>query len=125
MSIPLEAHTWDKERLLQEIAIRLPKGWAFEFGQLEDQLWWVRILDADANIVWVNNEVAPNLTLLNAVGWLDLRVNKVPKGSPWAPRTDSPPLSVHELAFRARGVDPEDLDPEQIKLVYSQHPRKR
>jgi hypothetical protein len=125
--IPLEAHTWDQERLLQEIAIRLPKGWGIEFGQDSSSfLWCVVLLDDTKTSVWESEEAAPNLVLLNALGWLDLRATPPKTASPWAPRVrDIDARTLHEAAFKLRSEDPPDLDPKEIDSVYSRHPHKR
>jgi len=126
--IPIEAHTWDQERLLQEIAVRLPKGWGIEFGQDPDSfLWCVSLLKEDRSLVWESEEVAPNLVLLNALGWVELRAarsERVP--SPWAPRVaEIDPRKLHEVVFRLQSEDPPDLDPGEVDLIYSRFPRKR
>lgn len=128
MPIPLEAWNWDEDRLLQEIAVRLPKSWGIEFGQKDDLLWHVSLLNENAETVWEEDEAAPNLVLLNALGWLELRSAPTPSNSPWAPRRqDIDARRLHEAAYRVRvrSDDPPDLDPKEIDSVYSGHPRKR
>lgn len=126
MPIPLEAWTWTEEQLLQEIAIRLPKGWGIEFGQAEDRLWHLILLDEAREPAWKGDEVSPNLVLFDALGWLDLRGFPVPTDSPWKPRPPQVEERPHEALNRLRTEDPPDLDPSEIEaLVYSSHSRKR
>lgn len=127
MSVPFEAWSWTPDRLIQEIALRLPPDWGFEFGQQqEDFLWYVQISDAQKNVMWKGDETVPNLVLLNAFAWVELRSTPAPSNSPWAPRRqDIDPRRLHEEAFRVRSEDPPDLDPSEVDAVYSNHPHKK
>lgn len=122
MTLPLDVHCWSEDRIQQELAARLPKGWGFSL--LKDPatlLWVVRVFSADCER-WRGQDAAPNLALLHALGWVVLQTAKPRKSGPWVRRSGEITLErVHESAFRAASPepDPEDLDP-SVVLVYSQ-----
>lgn len=122
MTLPLDVGCWSEERIQEELAARLPKGWGFSFAKdPESHLWVVRIVSA-ASEQWRGQDAAPNLALLHALGWVVLQTTKPRRGGPWVRRSgELTPERVHDAAYRVGSPDPdpEDLDPSEV-LVYSQ-----
>jgi hypothetical protein len=122
MTLPLDAANWEPERLLEEIADRLPKGWSFDTGQAENDYWHGTLLNEKKEPARVEVEATQQLALLNLLGWLELQVTPANPNSPWAPRKAEVDhdLRAHNQAYRVRvEEDPPDLDPKEIAAVYS------
>lgn len=118
--LPLDSATWTEERIQQEIAIRLPQEWFFTLDKDPVTMkWWVKIFEIESKLVWESESIAPNLALLDALGWLELQFNRPREVGPWMPRgsTQSRP---HDRAYRtvAPDPDPDDIDPDYIESVY-------
>jgi len=124
MTLPLDIGTWSEDRIQEELAARLPKGWAFTIIQAPSKMWVVRIFSGETEH-WKGDNAAPNLALLSALGWLTLQGARRKTASPWVPRTtEINPARLHEAAYRVSSPDPEpeDLDP-KVAAVYSQRPK--
>lgn len=122
MTLPLEAATWTEDQIQQELAARLPKGWAFSLlKEPQTHLWVVRIFTGDVEH-WRGEDAAPNLALLHALGWVVLQVTKPRTTGPWVRREELTRERVHELAARISSPEPEpaDINPAEIDAVYSQ-----
>jgi len=122
MVLPLEATTWDENRLVREIASRLPKSWKWKVEQAPNLFWVVTVSnDESEEPVHVEAEAIAQLALLNMLGWLENRIHKPNPNSPWAPRQRPDPTDrPHDRLYKTYPIeDPPDLDPEEIASVYS------
>jgi len=121
MTLPLDISTWSEDRIKEELAARLPRGWAFSLlKDVETQFWVVRIF-CGAIEHWSGEDIAPNLALLHALGWVTLQTVKPKANGLWVRKAgELTPERVHELAYRVSSPDPEpaDLDPAEVGSVY-------
>ena len=120
MALPIDANTWDENRLIAEIAARLPKGWKWEVRQAENNFWVVTLSNEEGEPQLVEAEAHAHLALLNALGWLEVRTHQAStRSSPWAPRKREFNDRPHDRLYKIQVEDPPDLDPKEIASVYS------
>jgi hypothetical protein len=115
----IEAATWGVNRLQQELAIRLPNGWAYTID-LIDSMWEVKIINLDQLKIWSSIGITAQIVLLDAIGWLESTVLVFTKHSPW---NHSPKESQHyDVIFPkvTSDDDPLDLIPGEIDQIYLQ-----
>jgi hypothetical protein len=118
-----EAAFWDIPKLIQEIEARLPRGFTLVFGQDSQTYVWVSAIMQGEAKVWTIESVAPNLVLLDTLGWLETKMIDV--SSPWAPRKRE--LGARDLqaaAARFTSDSLPDLDPTEIDVVYGSNSKK-
>lgn len=119
--------TWTVEEILGEIQRLLPEGTAFVEAAKEG--WHVATVqqrgaeNAEPQILWTDNGPDRRLVLLNAFGWLWLRGQK-PKHPAWKPR-GTEPARRHPAGAFPTVPDPPDLDPENVRSVYENPPKRK
>lgn len=108
---------WSEDRLESELAAHTPKGWALLIQEPDSQgRWCVHFEDAEGARVWESAALERKKALLDAVGFL-WGQQWVPKEGPWAVAQSRP--TVESVTPHVRNqMDPEDLDPHQVSMVY-------
>lgn len=126
--LPLaEITAWSIDDIRAAIITSVPAGWRF-LPEFVNGWFYAKFTDASGNILWQDDEADERLLFLNAYGWLHLRHHK-PKHPVWKPRTGEVNLRGdlsrrgHVGSPAIQVPDPEDLDPEEVRAVYS-GPRK-
>ncbi len=114
-----ELTSWDTEEIAAHIRKELPPGWTFTYTWNEG---WSQgtILDAESRSQW--DGIHPDLKylLFDAYGWVVLR-GKSPQHPAWrrrsqreVPETPNPSGDV-----TVEAPDPEDLNPDEVRMVYA------
>ena len=118
---------WTNEETVAEIKRLLPEDSSFEedfqdgwfFGSIQQTL----PSSPESTILWKGDGPDRHLLLLNAFGWLWLRGQK--ESHPiWRPRPNSQPSRRHPAPF-PNIPDPPDLDPDHIREVYQEGPKRK
>lgn len=124
-----EMSTWAPEEVLERIKLNLPKGWRVDYVfDNEERRFRCSFHDAEDKEKWSDQGVDPKILFLDALGWLMLR-DKKPQHPAWQRRRGE--IDPSQLGDRTTpkgsspsqrvGVDPEDVDPEEVAAVYSKH----
>lgn len=116
---------WSVDELRQQLQETLPKGWRIEQGDHGGQLW-LRLLQPNGEAAWDNIHFDARTLLLDAYCWLGLREQPrpTPETSVWGRRRRE--LTTRDVTRRALSIpDPEDLDPNEVRLVYEEAAKKR
>lgn len=122
MSITYEAAFWDEDQLQQEIAGRLPVGWALDLhaNDLVNR-WEASILNGAGEVIWGGVAITSQLVLFEALGWIETRDIPLSDSSPWVRRRgelNSQRVHEHVQSLFPHIEDPPDLDPSQVEELY-------
>jgi hypothetical protein len=114
---------WSNDDINAQILRNLPKGWKFELQTLPEG-WRASYSTSDnpeKPEVWAEHHYALRVLLLSAFMWLWQQKNPTRVHPAWNP-APSRPLAL----VRPSNSTPErpDLDPRNIRSVYSAHARK-
>jgi hypothetical protein len=114
-----EMTAWTPDVILAEIVLATPAGWTFQHIYLEG--WWQgRVLDAEGTTLWEDTHADQKILFFNAYGWLTLRGQK-PQHPIWKLRTSEidPNRHAQHAPSAKDAAGPEDLDPAEVRAVYS------
>lgn len=107
--------TLPTEEVLLELKAALPLDWLFDLKQIGG-FWCASFIDDQGKVLWAEESTAYNIGIYSAYGWLWLRLNHQPRATAWASKMRSPTLTSRWSSVKT--PDPEDLDPNEIAVVY-------
>jgi hypothetical protein len=122
MSLRLEEiANWTIDDINVQILRALPKGMKFELTTTDTGWRASYSSDQSPEVIWAEEHYAMRVLLLSAFMWLWRRQNPSPGHPAWVPTP-----SRRLVPVRVANSDPEtpDLDPVNIRSVYSAHARK-
>ncbi len=116
-----EMSLWSVEEVHAQILASLPGDWVLTPSQNPtSRMFSCSVTDEAGTVHWAEEHPDLRLLLFDLYGWLVLRETKS-VSSMWIRPREALPKGVREVAATPGGTsdgDPEDLDPEQVRLVY-------
>lgn len=116
-----EITAWSSHDLLREIRALLPSECVFRYQRDPDGAFYADIYDQKAEVKrWFDIQITERLLLLNAYGWLFTQ-QPVDRNPAWIRGQVRVPVVVQALPTSTDRSGIEDLDPDEIALVYEGH----
>lgn len=115
---------WTADDINAQILQALPKGWKFDLQTLPDH-WRASYKNENDAEIWAEEHYALRVLLLSAFSWLFQQRNPSQVHPAWRPGPGFKLVPVRRSTEHIPVPDPSDLNPENIRSVYSEHARKR
>jgi len=119
---PLQELTaWSAKDIAAAVCASLPTSWKFEYRRRRG-ICTATFTDENGSVAWTKEGFDMRLLLFDAYGWLRLRLQST-QSDVWRTRHGQSyrpgvgPVSIPGMLVD----DPQDLDPDEIALVYRNH----
>ena len=110
-----EMSSWDTDEVRSAVVAAMPPGWVFQFTA---RCPFRAVMSCGDQVYWEGFNYEERLILLDAYGYLALRLTSAPTIGPWASRrAELTSSSVQKQVLDL--PDPGDLDPQELAAAFS------